>query len=284
LRVTCCELEPRFCELGRLNFNLHRRTWEAMGDPLPVMVQGDSRRLCEVLGEADCLVGSPPYAEAGVSFDGEKNWKRMKEQGVAPSGGMNRRNKPNALSQGYGSTPGQLGAMKAGDVDAIVGSPPYAETIETRKGPSGMNVKTRANGKPMGYGKSEVQMNAEGYGSTPGQLGIERSDTFWAAARTIVEQCYAILRPSGVAIWVCKDFVRNKRRVPFSDDWLKLCQSVGFQLVCRHRAMLVKERTEQTLFGSETKRTERKSFFRRLAERKGSPRIDWEDVLCVRRV
>lgn len=27
--------------------------------------------------------------------------------------------------------------------------------------------------------------------------------------------------------------------------------------------------------------TERKSFFRRLAEKKGSPAIDWEDVICV---
>lgn len=28
-------------------------------------------------------------------------------------------------------------------------------------------------------------------------------------------------------------------------------------------------------------RKERKSFFRRLAEKKGSPRIDWEDILCM---
>jgi hypothetical protein len=26
---------------------------------------------------------------------------------------------------------------------------------------------------------------------------------------------------------------------------------------------------------------ERKSFFRRLSEKKGSPRIDWEDVICL---
>jgi hypothetical protein len=28
---------------------------------------------------------------------------------------------------------------------------------------------------------------------------------------------------------------------------------------------------------------ERESFFRRLAEKKGSPRIDWESVLCMRK-
>ena len=44
-RVVCCELEPRFVELGKANIDLHRRDWEAMGRPIPVMVQGDSRRL-----------------------------------------------------------------------------------------------------------------------------------------------------------------------------------------------------------------------------------------------
>jgi hypothetical protein len=33
--------------------------------------------------------------------------------------------------------------------------------------------------------------------------------------------------------------------------------------------------------GRATKTKERKSFFRRLAEKKGSPRIDWEEVLFV---
>jgi hypothetical protein len=45
VQVVCCELEPRFVALARQNFELHRRDWEAMGRPLPVMVQGDSRQL-----------------------------------------------------------------------------------------------------------------------------------------------------------------------------------------------------------------------------------------------
>jgi len=48
--------------------------------------------------------------------------------------------------------------------------------------------------------------------------------------------------------------------------------------------MLVKETTHETLFGhTEVKRKERKSFFRRLAESKGSPKIDFEVVLCMSR-
>jgi hypothetical protein len=51
------------------------------------------------------------------------------------------------------------------------------------------------------------------------------------------------------------------------------------------RASLVKEWTEQCLFsGKTTKQKSRKSFFRRLAEKKGSPRIDAEDVLVMERM
>ncbi len=48
--------------------------------------------------------------------------------------------------------------------------------------------------------------------------------------------------------------------------------------------MLVKEKRHKSLYGGEiVTRTERKSFFRRLAESKGSPRIDYEEVLIVRK-
>ena len=65
VKVLCCELEQRFVELAKQNFELHRRTWEACGDPLPVIVQGDSRRLCEVLGPAlaACVISSPPFLD-----------------------------------------------------------------------------------------------------------------------------------------------------------------------------------------------------------------------------
>lgn len=52
-----------------------------------------------------------------------------------------------------------------------------------------------------------------------------------------------------------------------------------------HQAMLVENHgTKTSLMGvDEEINTERKSFFRRLAEKKGSPRIDFEDVICLRK-
>jgi hypothetical protein len=125
----------------------------------------------------------------------------------------------------------------------------------------------------------------DGYGSTDGQIGAESGETFWKSAAEIVAQCHQILRPGGVAIWVTKDFVRKAVRVPFGDQLQSLCESRGFVTMCRHRAMLVEHYGEQTgLFGDATApTTSRKSFFRRLAESKGSPEINWEDVICVRK-
>ncbi len=108
--------------------------------------------------------------------------------------------------------------------------------------------------------------------------------TFWEAARLIILECEAILRPGGIAVFVCKDFVRKKARVSFSDDWQRLCEACGFVLVERIQASLVKEDSHPSLFGgNDVKITERKSFFRRLAEKKGSPRIDFEDVIVMRK-
>ncbi|HOI37895.1 MAG TPA: hypothetical protein PLF11_10995, partial [Bacillota bacterium] len=82
---------------------------------------------------------------------------------------------------------------------------------------------------------------------------------------------------------VVKSYVKNKAIVPLPDDTLKLLGHIGFEPVERIHAMLVKESTERTFFGEVTKTTSRKSFFRRLCESKGSPKIDWEEVLFVRK-
>ena len=94
-----------------------------------------------------------------------------------------------------------------------------------------------------------------------------------------------MLVPGAVSIWVCKDFVRHKARVPFSEQWVQLCEAVGFRLIEWHRASLVIDNgTQLGIFGDDVDLIkERKSFFRRLAEKKGSPRIDHEDVLCLQK-
>jgi hypothetical protein len=86
-----------------------------------------------------------------------------------------------------------------------------------------------------------------------------------------------------MAVFVVKAFVRNKQIVDFPGDWRRLCEHVGFETVQEVHAMLVAEESKAGLFGDRTITRARKSFFRRLAEAKGSPKIDYETVLFTRK-
>ena len=105
-----------------------------------------------------------------------------------------------------------------------------------------------------------------------------------SAAAEIIRECHAILKPGGYAVWVVKAFVRKKQIVDFPGDWRKLCEACGFETVTEAHAMLVAEERRPHLWdGEKVTKRERKSFFRRLAESKGSPAIDFETMLFMRR-
>ncbi len=341
-RVICVELEARFVDLANQNFKLHENAWNKLCCVPPEIFQGDSRHLSEIIEKAEIVISSPPFQESLMD---------------SPSEGVRKMHGKNmgrcSLGDGYDSTPSQLGAMKPGDVDCVISSPPYAESlqgpengIDFTKSKEGGKRKTQARsavggeysdnpsnlgnlkpgrvdavvssppyegsqtGQSVGGGEKAAQRryerlkaagyDADGmmtpgrrkhnlgtlehYGNSEGQLGQEQGDTFWQAAKEIVRQCYQILKPGGYAIWVVKDFVRNKRRVDFCGDWRRLCEDCGFETIHEHHAMLVKEDVKESLFGHKIiSRKERKSFFRRLAESKGSPRIDYETILCMRK-
>jgi hypothetical protein len=89
--------------------------------------------------------------------------------------------------------------------------------------------------------------------------------------------------PGGHAVWVVKAFVRNKTLVDFPGQWRALCESVGFTTLHEHHALLTETRGAQHALDGSTLEliTERKSFFRRLHEKKSpGTKINWETVLC----
>lgn len=514
--VLCCELEMKFCKLAMENFNMHAPGLKKLGLPRPQIIQGDSRRLSEVIAGADCVVSSPPYAQ--LTRDANADYLKERLSGEYDK---KRGFKPNkntyTISDGYGQTPGQLGAMKPGSIEAIISSPPYAETlkgdgtqketaaesrakrvtaggslgqsqrtqgygskgnlgnlkpgepvpkgvdavvkkgltnktvsdsitihenkkrkttnrkhdtqktskealgeaerrdclslpdsksisasngsilqsntakhikdtkdignqgkrqrtsgkepstIQTRQGKPNVSDNDREgqmpgvrNGGESGnppqerrplrqstgesgnslqfmsseHNKKEVvegqksgtadtkeqcadglepidcivssppfegcqqvdnrktfnkchadQASHLGWGtqSSESNLGNDKGETFWQAARQIVAECHKILKPGGHAIWVVKSFVRKGAIVDFPGDWRRLCEAQGFTTVCEHHVMLVKETRHNGLFEEIVETKERKSFFRRLAEKKGSPKIDYEVVLCTKK-
>jgi len=225
------------------------------------------------VGNINAAISSPPYID---SLRGEKNgidWSKATDNGKP----RNMAVEPGFLAReshghGYGSIPGQLGAMRVGDFDAAISSPPWLETRGGTKpinGDEALAARHAAGNLNVGIGNDARQLT---------------NDTdFWSASHIIISQIYNLLSPGGYVIWVVKDFVKNKKRVPFCDQWRELCESVGFIALHEHHAWVVEQKgIALTLQGEAIERTvERKSFFRRLAEKKGSPRIDWETVLCM---
>lgn len=343
VRAYGCELEEKFCKLAAKNIDLHRRTWEACGNPLPVLVQGDSRQLCSVLGPvmASVVVGSPPYTEEVVHGRPSKMTQ-----------GIFKWRKANTGLGGYGTTTGQLGSMKPGTVDAaigadcVVGSPPFcsgdsasAQSITTRNDKSAEWVKKNCgSAATQGYGttpgnianmpsgtlsdaiapqpeasvivssppcENQEPSHAQGsekfkakhrelhpskwckdrafvdaeYGNSAGQLGNTTGGTFWEAFREILLQCHQILKPNGIMVLVTKDFVRNKKRVEFSADTVRLCIACGFELVEWIKASLTTHKDVKTANGYVRTKSSRKSFFRRLSERRAAANKLW-DELC----
>ncbi len=210
------------------------------------------------IGKLSAVVTSPPF-EDKISHQDANFTHRLDGTRIAGAG----------LS--YGDSPGQIGKLRSKGLDGVVTSPPFEDCEPTR------DDNFRYNGKKLGSTGSH-------YGKSTGQIGNEKSETYWQAMTHVYSECHKALKPGGYLIIVVKSYVKNKRRVHLPMQTLKLLIHLGFEPVERIRAMLVKENVNVGLFGEDiVNRKERKSFFRRLAEQKGSPRIDWEEVIVTRK-
>jgi hypothetical protein len=222
-------------------------------------------------GHFDAALTSPPYAET-VNGSGEGPGAR--HDPIYHNG-------DNAYKQSsqaeYGRTPGNLGNMAGEGFDAAVTSPPYEE--------NGMHGRPSSRDAEFFNGRT-LEHGLEAYGHTSGQLGNDQGETFWTAARQIVEQTYQVLRPGAVAVFICGDFVRDRQRVYFGRQWMALCEAVGFVGLEWITAWKTETHgTQMDLWGNgHERKVDRVSFFRRLANEKNpDAAILNEDVIIMRR-
>jgi hypothetical protein len=176
-------------------------------------------------------------------------------------------------------------------VECCVASPPYeASQYEDgrRRDPAHqglINHRMAERTNPRTPGEKLCLMDYAAQ-TAEGNIAIASGDTFWSAAATIIAQVVALLKPGGVAVFVVKAYCRDGAIVDFPGQWRTLCESCGLVTLHEHHALLVEEHgTQGGLFGEDTThRTERKSFFRRLHEKKRPDlAIDFEMVLCMQK-
>lgn len=229
-------------------------------------------------------VSSPPYANAVMSGEGTG----------ARHDPITHPNDPyKAASRAdYGRSDGNLGNLSGTGFRAAVGSPPFVDSTAG----SGNDELTKSKGlgsnynKPIDYGKRGILMTDDEYKEYANSCNLgdfrNATDTFWSAARQIVDQVHGVLKPGATAVWVTKRYVRNKEIVEFSKQWEALCHAAGFETIAWARAWLVEDNgTQVGIFEDKQLITKRASFFRRLYEKKFPENaIDWEDVIIMRKV
>jgi hypothetical protein len=205
LRWIGCELELRFVALAEETFALHRGKWAAAGDVPPLILQGDSRNFAAVVAcvtsptwvdprgrpaqdaqgdsrqfaapaaGAAGVITSPPYADvqetrapAAAEARRERCRRHEARRGRDPDA-------PASLPQGtYGTTPGQLGALPAGDAEAVLTSPPYADSVSRDSGGVTEGPGATSCHDPRKGGRRQTRDGCSSlpdYGATGGQLG-----------------------------------------------------------------------------------------------------------------
>ncbi len=130
-QVIGCELEKKFHDLALENVELHRRGWETMHRPIPVLLNGDSRKLRDVIrdavesygqlgsmkeGSISAIVSSPTFLNARSGTTASE---------TSSTGPCEDRSQSVADGNRLGQSDGQLADMKEGSISAMVSSPPY---------------------------------------------------------------------------------------------------------------------------------------------------------------
>lgn len=245
-------------------------------------------------GTVEAVVSSPPWEDevAGGCPGSRLKAPPTSGKGHSASLGARERQAQRDEQRVYGESPGQIGKLSGGKLDAICSSPPYEATDRNslRKNKSlerkAELLKAAGHDPAKWLGQRRcTEMRSNGYGESMGQIGETKGETYWQAMHLVYRACFRAIKPNGVIVLVVKDYVSQKKRVPLCDDTIRLLEHIGFTVIERIHAMLVNETKHNDFFAGETvTKKERKSFFRRLAEKKGSPPIDFEEVIIARKI
>ncbi len=257
-RAITCELEEKFTGFQRQNKVYAERK---LFKPLDwQIIQGDARRLSELLTERGLVsLTSPPYSAAlsggGIAQEGyTKEFQRDKIGG----GNLDPVGKRTYMNENVGTTPGQISALPDKPLKAIT-SPPYDNRLSDKD--------KRVDRPPTFYSDSDDN------------IGNQNRETYLSAMLSVYQE---IAKVSDVLAIVLKNPTRNGKLRRLDLDTIKLLEMSGWKIHCQHRALLFEELEQGDLFnGSQKKVKGRMSFFKRLSWQNGQPVASWEDVLIA---
>lgn len=218
------------------------------------------------IGKLGGVVTSPPY-DTGLGHGGSKK----KPVGRGDKAYQDR------MYARYGDNPAQIERLSG-----VVTSPPFERSTQVNNSPGDM---TAGKAKWAGGTDAAARVKQDYHEPTSeGQIGRAAGETYWQAMSKVYASCFEAIKPGGYLACVVKDYVREFKIVPLCDDTMRLLEHVGFEPIERIHAMVTEQTRHADLFEGETvTKKSRKSFFRRLQEKRGAPPIDFEEILIVRK-
>ena len=130
-------------------------------------IQGDARKLSELLQTVDAVVTSPPYSDMKKGkFDPEDWANRMEKFGSTPESRRERHTPgrlkgAQSMSEGYSKSPDNIGNLPMGEIDVVITSPPYAQVVSKKHGGTDPNPN-------MAGGSDIISL---GYSDNPANIG-----------------------------------------------------------------------------------------------------------------
>jgi len=198
-------------------------------------------------GNIDVIITSPPYADGKKGkVDVERMVERWDEHYKPEWNSWGKTWSTNgrkigleALGSGYSESENNIGNLPFGNVDVVITSPPYDESMSEKRHytPNTGRVERLWREKHLGaYPSSNGQIGAlksldEEYEALArGLMTRGGKPTYLSEMLKVYREMYKILRPSGRAIIVVKPFIRNKKVVDLPYHTWLLMQKIGFKL------------------------------------------------------
>jgi len=176
-------------------------------------------------GQIDKIVTSPPFAgQSGGKGEASSTPINAKYPGLFERhlGGN---------KGGLSDNPQQIDNLPYGNIDSIITSPPYEESIANE-------TPNRRKGYWEGSGGYQSGRGTGTYGENQGNIGNLKSQSYLEAMLQVYQQCHKVLKPQGLMILVTKNFIRDKQVVRLDEDTIKLCEEAGFSFLERHYRVL----------------------------------------------
>lgn len=243
------EYEPKFCKM--IEENIWRTQNQGGLAPRGKMayINGDARELSKHLIESDVIISSPPYGNrlSDVAIqDGDRARMGYRQTvdvvltsppygeaqsggGIATKGYQGTKHSPTDLVGNRSYVPDKfenednISCLSYGDIDSIITSPPYEKT-------EFMSDKKWFREHRDEFGGGGVTGE---YTFTQDNIGNLKGETYLEAMQQVYNECFNVLNPQGKMVLVTKNFIRDQKVVRLDLDTIKLCESVGFNLIDR---------------------------------------------------